>query len=163
SRPAPEPNSIQARDGTRLYWEETGRGRPLLFINGWGMTTRMWDYQVAAFVEQGFRCIAYDRRGHGRSERPVDGYDYDTFADDLAAIIDSLDLKEVTLIGHSMAGGEIARYITRYGSRRVARAIMLAPTTPFLLKTDDNPNGAPKENLEAVRAIWRRDFPKWVD
>ncbi len=127
------------------------------------MTTRMWDYQIAAFVEHGFRCIAYDRRGHGRSDRPANGYDYDTFADDLAAIIDSLDLKDVTLIGHSMASGEIARYVTRYGSRRVARAVMLATTTPFLLKTDDNPTGAPKANFEAVRAIWKRDFPKWVD
>jgi non-heme chloroperoxidase len=163
SRRVIEPNSIQTRDGTRLHWEATGHGRPLLFINSWAMTTRMWDYQIAAFCERGFRCIAYDRRGHGRSDRPIDGYDYDTFADDLAAVIEALDLDDVTLIGHSMAGGEIARYVTRHGSRRVGRAVMLAPTTPFQLKTDDNPNGGlPKENFEAVRAIWKRDFPQWV-
>jgi pimeloyl-ACP methyl ester carboxylesterase len=157
-----EPHYVRARDGTRLYWEAIGDGPPLLFLNSWAMTTRMWDYQIAFFAERGFRCISYDRRGHGRSDRPISGYDYDAFADDLASIIETLDLTGVTLIGHSMAGGEMARYIARHGSRRVGRAVMLAPTTPFLLKTDDNPGVLPKEGFEAVRAIWKRDFPQWV-
>jgi non-heme chloroperoxidase len=154
---------IETDDGTRLYWMERGSGRPLLFVNSWAMTTRMWDYQIAAFVDLGFRCIGYDRRGHGRSDQPAGGYDYDTFADDLASVIDRLDLRGVTLIGHSMAGGEIMRYLTRHGEAKVAGAILLAPTTPFILKTDDNPNGLPRENFEAVRDEWKRDFPKWVD
>ena len=153
---------IQARDGANLYWVEIGRGRPLLFLNSWAMTTRMWDLQVADFADRGFRCIAFDRRGHGRSDQPAEGYDYDTFADDLAAIIDALDLEEVTLIGHSMTGGEAFRYLTRHGEARIARIVLLAPTTPFLLKSDDNPNGVSRENFEAVRAIWKRDFPQWV-
>jgi non-heme chloroperoxidase len=153
---------VETRDGTRIYWVEHGQGRPLLFINSWAMTTRMWDYQIAVFADQGFRCIAYDRRGHGRSDEPAEGYDYDTFADDLAAVIEALDLKGVTLIGHSMAGGEIVRYLARHGEARIAGAVLLAPTTPFLLKSEDNPNGLARENFEAVRNEWKRDFPKWV-
>ncbi|HLJ72037.1 MAG TPA: alpha/beta hydrolase [Roseiarcus sp.] len=162
ARRSNETRYIEAHDGTRLYWVESGRGRPLLFLNSWAMTVQMWDLQVAAFAEQGFRCIRYDRRGHGRSDQPAEGYDYDTFADDLAAIIEALELHDLTLIGHSMAGGEIVRYLSRHGDTRIARAVFVAPTTPFPLKTDDNPLGVPRENYETVRALWRRDFPKWV-
>jgi non-heme chloroperoxidase len=153
---------ISTRDGTRLHWQEWGAGAPVLLVNSWGMPSAMWDYQVAALVEHGLRCIGYDRRGHGRSDIPATGYDYDTLADDLAAVIETLALEEVTLVGHSMAGGEIVRYLTRHGSARVKRVALLAPTLPFMLKTADNPDGIPAEGLEAQRAVWRRDFPKWV-
>lgn len=153
---------ITAKDGTQLYWRDWGRGAPMLFLNGLGCGASMWDYQVAAFGEEGYRCIGFDRRGHGRSDQPALGYDHDTFADDVATLIDGLDLSEITLVGHSMAGGEIVRYLTRHGRRRVARVILLAPTTPMLLWSDDNPNGAPLAGFEALWAQWKRDYPKWV-
>jgi non-heme chloroperoxidase len=122
----------------------------------------MWEYQIAAFADEGFRCIGFDRRGHGRSGQPARGYDFDTFADDIAALVENLDLADLTLIAHSMAGGEAVRYLTRHGSRRVGRLVLLAPTTPMLLKAHDNPNGLPMEAFEALWAGWRRDYPKWV-
>jgi pimeloyl-ACP methyl ester carboxylesterase len=122
----------------------------------------MWDYQIAAFADEGFHCIGFDRRGHGRSDQPAHGYAVDGFADDVATLVDDLDLSGLTLIAHSMAGGEAVRYLTRHGSKRVARLILLAPTTPMLLKTDDNPNGAPIEGFEALWTQWRRDYPKWI-
>jgi non-heme chloroperoxidase len=153
---------IEAQDGTRLYWTQWGVGRPILFLNSAGVSTQMWDYQMVEFADQGYRCIAFDRRGHGRSDRPLGGYEYDTFADDVASVISALDLQDLTLVGHSMAGGEIVRHLTRHGSARVARIVLLAPTTPYLMKTADNPNGVPQSTFEALRASWRRDFPKWV-
>jgi pimeloyl-ACP methyl ester carboxylesterase len=153
---------IEARDGTRLYWTQWGSGRPILFLNSFGLTTQMWDYQMVAFADQGYRSIAFDRRGHGRSDFALGGYDYDTFADDVGAVISALDLRDVTMVGHSMAGGEIVRYLTRHGSARVSRIVLLAPTTPYLTQTADNPNGVPQSKFEAVRASWRKDFPKWV-
>lgn len=153
---------IQTRDGTRLYWTEWGSGAPILFLNSAGLATPMWDYQFTAFAELGFRCLSYDRRGHGRSDCPPRGYDYDTFVDDLDCVIKALDLRDLTLVSHSMAGGEIARYLSRHGSSRVKRAVLTATTTPFMRKTADNPNGVPDEAAEALRNTWRRDFPKWV-
>ncbi len=153
---------IQARDGTQLYWTQWGEGRPILFLNSANLTTQMWDYQMVAFADQGYRCVAFDRRGHGRSDRPLGGYDYDTFADDVASVITALDLRDLTVVAHSMGSGEIVRYLTRHGSARVARIVLLGPTTPYLLKTADNPNGVPASAFEAVRASWRKDFPKWV-
>jgi non-heme chloroperoxidase len=153
---------IIAKDGTQLYWREWGRGAPMLFLNSLGFGAQMWDYQMVAFSEHGFRCIGLDRRGHGRSDQPASGYDYDTFADDVATLIDELDLSNLTVITHSMAGGELVRYLTRHGSSRVARIILLAPMTPMLLKTEDNPNGAPRADFEALWEQWRRDYPKWV-
>jgi len=153
---------IAASDGTQLYWRDWGQGAPLLFLNSLGCSSQMWDYQMTAFADEGFRCVGFDRRGHGRSDQPTRGYDYDTFADDVAALIDALDLSDVTLIAHSIAGGEAVRYLTRHGSERVARIILLAPTTPMLLKSGDNPNGAPKESFEALWAQWKRDYPKWI-
>ena len=153
---------ITAKDGAQLYWREWGAGAPILFLNSLGCDSRMWDYQIAAFADEGFRCIGFDRRGHGRSDQPARGYDFDTFADDVATLVEDLDLSGLTLIAHSMAGGEAVRYLTRHGSHRVARLVLLAPTTPMLLKTDDNPNGLPMEAFEALWARWRRDYPKWV-
>ncbi len=154
---------IAAKDDTQLYWREWGAGAPILFLSSLGCSSRMWDYQIPAFAEAGFRCIAFDRRGHGRSDEPAGGYDFDTLADDIAALVDGLDLSGLTLIAHSMAGGEAVRYLTRHGSKRVARIVLLAPMTPMLLKAHDNPNGAPRENFEALWALWHRDYPKWVD
>jgi non-heme chloroperoxidase len=153
---------VEAHDGTRLYWAQWGSGRPILFLNSAGLTTQMWDYQMVEFADQGYRCITFDRRGHGRSDLALGGYDYDTFADDVAAVISALDLQDLTMVGHSMAGGEIVRYLTRHGSARVARIVLLASTTPYLTQTADNPNGLPHSTLEALRASWRKDFPKWV-
>jgi non-heme chloroperoxidase len=153
---------ITAKDGAELYWSEWGTGAPILFLSSLGCTSRMWDYQMAAFAGEGFRCIGFDRRGHGRSDQPASGYDFDTFGDDVATLVDSLGLTDLTLIAHSMAGGEAVRYLTRHGSQRVARLILLAPTTPMLLKTHDNSNGLPMETFEALWAGWRRDYPKWV-
>ena len=153
---------LTAKDGAQLYWREFGEGAPMLFLNSLGCSSQMWDYQIAAFAEEGFRCIGFDRRGHGRSDEPAGGYDHDTFADDVAKLIDKLDLAGVTLVTHSMAGGEAVRYLARHGGGRVARLILLAPMTPMLLRTDDNPNGAPGAGFEALRAQWKRDYPKWV-
>lgn len=153
---------ITTTDGTQLYWREWGQGQPMLFLSSLGFGSQMWDYQITAFAEHGFRCIAFDRRGHGRSDHPAVGYDHDTFADDVARLIEQLDLSGITLVGHSMASGEAVRYLTRHGGDRVKRLILLAPMTPMLLKTEDNPGGAPREGFEAVWALWKHDYPKWV-
>lgn len=153
---------ITANDGTQLYWRQWGSGAPMLFVSALGCGSAMWDYQFAEFGDNGMRCIALDRRGHGRSDQPARGYDFDTFADDLAKLIESLDLKELTLVSHSMGSGDIVRYLSRHGGKRVARVILLAPTTPMLLKTDDNPQGIPRDQFEALWALWRRDYPSWV-
>ncbi|MDQ0472032.1 alpha/beta fold hydrolase [Labrys wisconsinensis] len=153
---------ITARDGTQLFWREWGRGAPMLFLNSLGFGTQMWDYQMTAFAERGFRCIGLDRRGHGRSDQPARGYDHDTLADDVAALIEALDLDRVTLVTHSLAGGEAVRYLTRHGDARIARMVLLAPMTPMLLRTGDNPEGLPRSAFEEVWAQWQRDYPKWV-
>jgi len=164
-RPSPAkraPIQVIAKDGVKLFHLDWGSGDPVLFSSNWGMTSEMWQYQMAPFSRQGLRCVAYDRRGTGFSARPSGGYDIDTLADDLAAVIDQLDLQKATLVGHSMAGGEIVRYLTRYGTGRVARIVLVAPTTPFLLKTADNPDGVSMADNDAMRAAWCTDYPKWV-
>jgi len=156
------PAMIGTADGTQLFYRDWGDGKPVVFLHSWGVNSQMWDYQTADLLEHGLRCIVFDRRGHGRSSDPGRGYDADTLADDLAAALDSLDLREATLVGHSMGCGEIARYLSRHGSGRVARVALISPTTPFLLKTADNPHGVDRAMFEAVRAGWRKDFAKWV-
>lgn len=154
--------TIKTNDGTRLYVKEWGEGAPVVFVHSWSMTGDMWQYQTAEFAAGGLRCITYDRRGHGRSDQPSVGYDTDTLADDLAMVLDSLDVSNATLIGHSMGGGEIVRYLSRHGAKRIARIVLLAPTTPFLKQTPDNAKGIPEQAFEAVRAEWVADFPKWI-
>lgn len=154
---------IRTRDGVRLFHRDWGQGRPMVFVHSWAMSSDMWAYQVAHLSEQGFRCIAYDRRGHGRSEPTSRGFDIDTLADDLATVIDQLGLEDVTLVGHSMGCGEIVRYLARHGSRRVAKVVLLAPATPCVLAKEDNPFGAPMTYFEELREAWRTDFPKWID
>jgi non-heme chloroperoxidase len=126
---------------TEIYYEDYGQGPVVVLIHGWPLSHRMWEGQVNAFTAAGFRCVAYDRRGFGQSGRPAGGFDYDTFASDLNDLMVALDLRDVTLAGFSMGGGEVARYLGRYGSERVARAMLIAAVPPFLLKTPDNPHG----------------------
>lgn len=150
-------------DGTTLHYQDWGDGPPVVFLGSWALSSKMWQHQRIALVERGLRGIAYDRRGHGRSDQPGYGYDYDTLADDLAGLVEALDLHGVTLVGHSMAGGEIVRYLTRHGHDRVARIALVSPFGPFPLRTDDNPNGVDGATFEAVRESWKRDFPAWMD
>ena len=141
----------------QLHYEDHGSGQPIVLIHGWPLSHRMWEGQIHAFVAAGFRVIAYDRRGFGDSDRPATGYDYDTFAADLQALITTLDLKNVILAGFSMGGGEVARYLGTYGSERIAKAMFLGAVPPFLLKTADNPNGAPMELFEGMMAGVKAD------
>jgi non-heme chloroperoxidase len=135
---------IEAQDKkekTRLYYEDWGSGKPLVFIHGWPSSHEMWEYQLLYFAAKGYRVIAYDRRGFGQSFKPWEAYDYSTLADDLKLVLDTLDLQEVTLIGFSMGGGEVARYCSRHNAARVARIALVSTVLPFMLKTADNPEG----------------------
>ncbi len=143
---------IKTSDGTELYYKDWGSGKPIVFSHGWPLNADMWEYQMEFLASHGLRCIAHDRRGFGRSSQPWTGGDYDTFADDLAALINALDLQDVTLVGFSMGGGEVARYIGRHGSNRVSKAALLGAVTPFLLKTADNPDGVDKSVFDGMRA-----------
>ena len=154
--------TIRARDGAQLFHRDWGEGAPVVFVASWGLSSEMWAYQVAHLSERGARCISYDRRGHGRSDVASSGYDMDTLADDLAAVIDQLGLRDVTLVGHSMGCAEIIHYLGRHGSARVKRVALLAPAAPYLVQTADNPYGAPEAYHDARIAEWARDFPKWA-
>ena len=158
----PRASFIHRKDGTALFYRDWGAGPPVMFVHSAGLNSEMWAYQMVPFTAEGLRCIAFDRRGHGRSSDPGRGYDFDTLADDLAAAIDALDLRGLTLVGHSMGCAEIVRYLTRHGSSRVKRVALIAPTTPFLMKTADNPLGIDRALFQQVRAQWLQDFPKWV-
>jgi non-heme chloroperoxidase len=153
---------VRTSDGTRLYCRSWGTGKPVLFVHSWALNSDMWQYQMIDLASRGFRCIAYDMRGHGRSGDPGRGYDFDTLAADLASVIEQLDLHDLTIVAHSMGAGETVRYLTNCGAGRVARIALLAPITPFLLKRPDNPDGVDKGAFEDTRAAWRRDFPKWL-
>lgn len=155
------PTFQTSTDGTTLAYQDYGTGAPILFIAGWSLHSDMWEYQLHHFLDQGYRCIMLDRRGHGRSDRPSTGYDVDTRADDVAALIEHLDLRDLVIVGHSSGGGEVVRYLSRHGSDRVSRVALLAPAIPFMMLTDDNPIGAPIELLEATLAQLRTDRPKW--
>ena len=161
--PRPAPSAVRTRDGVGLFVRDWGEGRPVLFVHSWAMSSPMWAYQAADLSDRGLRCVAYDRRGHGRSDVPAGGYDMDTLADDLGEVIEQLDLRDVVLVGHSMGCGEILRYVSRHGTGRVARIAFLAPATPFALQTPDNPHGAPQAYFDQMWAAWARDFPHWVE
>jgi len=158
----PAMHAVQTNDGTRLYCKEWGSGAPVVFVHSWALNSDMWQYQTVEFAEHGLRCITYDRRGHGRSDQPNHGYDVDTLADDLAMVIDTADVTNATLVGHSMGCGEIIRYLSRHGAEHIGRVVLLAPTTPFLKQTPDNPDGIPEQAFVALRGVWRADFPKWM-
>jgi len=154
-------NAVTTSDGTVLYYKDWGSGPAVVFSHGYPLSSDAWDNQMLFLSQHGFRVIAHDRRGFGRSSQPGHGYDHDTFADDLATLIDALDLQSVTLVGHSMGGGDVARYIGRHGERRIAKAAFVASVTPFLLKTETNPYGAPAEVFDAMRAAVRADRSQW--
>ena len=160
--PWPQGSVIERDDGTSLYFRDWGCGKPIFFVHSAAVDSRIFQYQMVALADAGFRCITFDRRSHGRSSDPGRGYDFDTLADDVAAVMDALDVSGATLVGHSMGCGEIVRYLTRHGSERVARIALLAPTLPFWLKTPDHPMGVDLSELQAERATWFRDYPKWV-
>jgi non-heme chloroperoxidase len=150
---------IETRDGTRIHFRDWGAGRPIVFAAPWGLCSDWWDIPVMSFSERGWRCVAFDRRGHGRSDDPCRGYDFDTLADDIATVLDGLDLQNAVLIGHSMGGAEVVRYVTRHRSHRVTHVVLIAPTTPFSMKTDNHPVGTPREALEKTRESCKQDHP----
>jgi non-heme chloroperoxidase len=143
---------ITAKDGTDIYYKDWGRGPVVTFSHGWPLNADMWDGQMLFLAGQGFRTIAHDRRGHGRSGQASSGNDMNGYADDLAAVIETLDLRDVTLVGHSTGGGEVVRYIGRHGTERVAKVVLIAAVPPLLLKTDANPEGLPMEVFDTLRA-----------
>lgn len=163
SKPAHERlASVTAKDGANLFVQDWGSGRPVVFVAAWAFNSNVWGSHIAALTGQGFRCIAPDRRGHGRSDIPGTGYDIDTLADDLAAVMTQLDLHQVVLVAHSMGTVEAIRYCARHGMDRVARLVLAAPTTPYLTRTDDNPEGIPGEIIQAQYDSIAKDYPKWI-
>jgi len=136
----------------KLYYKDWGSGQPVLFSHGWPLSADAWEDQMVFLGNHGYRCIAHDRRGHGRSSQPWDGNDMDTYADDLAILVEELQLKNVILVGHSTGGGEVARYIGRHGTKRVAKAVLIGAVTPLMLKTAGNPGGLPMETFDKIRA-----------
>lgn len=153
---------IEAADGTNLFFRDWGTGRPLVFAAPWALNSAWWEYQMADLAGRGLRCVAYDRRGHGHSGEPGHGYEFDTLADDLAAVVEQLDLRDITLVGQSMGAGEVVRYLSRHGSSAIGRVVLIAPVTPFLLKTEDNPDGVDGSNFERVRQALSKDRPNVI-
>lgn len=148
---------ITTKDGTEIYYKDWGSGEPVVFSHGWPLTADSWEAQMFFLASKGYRCIAHDRRGHGRSSQPWNGNDMNTLADDLATLIEHLDLQRAVLIGFSMGGGEVARYIGRYGTKHIAKAVLVAAVPPLMLKTDANPGGLPKEIFDGFRASFLAD------
>lgn len=159
ARPPAGSHPITARDGTRLFARDWGHGPAILFVAAWALPSNAWQYQMVRLAEAGFRCVAFDRRGHGRSDDPGGGYDMDTLADDVAAVIEHFDLHDLVLVGHSMGGAESVRYLTRHGTRRVRRLVLIAPTTPCMTKAADNPDGLDPTVFAAMRTAFVQDFP----
>jgi non-heme chloroperoxidase len=143
---------IKSADGTEIYYKDWGSGPVVTFSHGWPLNADAWDGQMLFLAKNGCRVIAHDRRGHGRSSQPSNGNDMDTYADDLAAVIEALNLRDATLVGHSTGGGEVARYIARHGTGRVAKAVLLSAVPPIMLKTDANPDGLPMKVFDDIRS-----------
>jgi non-heme chloroperoxidase len=154
---------IETAEQFSLFYTDYPGDEPVVFAHAWGLNGDMWSYQLPELKTAGFRCVTYDRRGHGRSDRPPTGYDIDTLADDLAAVIDRLDLSNITLIGHSMGTAEVVRYLTRHGSGRIARLVLSGTVTPMLLQSADNPDGIPADVAVQSRAAMLRDIGDWMD
>jgi non-heme chloroperoxidase len=144
-------STITTKDGTQIYYKDWGAGQPVIFSHGWPLSADAWESQMVFLGSNGYRCIAHDRRGHGRSSQPWNGNEMDTYADDLAELLKALDVKGATLIGHSTGGGEVTRYIGRHGTDRVAKAVLVSAIPPLMLKTDANPGGLPIEAFDEIR------------
>jgi non-heme chloroperoxidase len=156
--------TITTKDGTRIYYKDWGSGRPIVFSHGWPLSSDAWDDQMLFLAARGFRCIAHDRRGHGRSDQPWGGNDMDTYADDLATLTETLDLTSAIHVGHSTGGGEVARYIGRHGTKRVAGAVLIGSITPLMLQTAANPGGLPIDVFDQIRANVQEDRSQyWKD
>jgi non-heme chloroperoxidase len=156
-------NRVTSADGTQLYCRSYGEGPTVVLTAGWSLPSDMWSYQIVPLAARGLRCVVYDRRGHGRSDDSGHGHDYDTLADDLEAVMSAMDVRDATLVGYSFGSGECVRYLARHGSRRVARLMLLAPSTPCLALSADNPTGVDPLVFEQLRQAMASDYPKWVD
>lgn len=155
-------STFTTRDGTGIFYKDWGAGQPVVFSHGWPLNADAWDPQMLFMAERGYRVIAHDRRGHGRSEQTWEGNDMDTYADDLAALLDDLDVRNAVLIGHSTGGGEVARYVGRHGTTRVAKVILLDAVTPIVLRTPDNPGGTPNEVFDELREKTRKNRAQFL-
>src|ERR1700722_338342 len=144
--------TITAKDGASIYYKDWGKGEPIVFHHGWPLSADDWDAQMIYFLGQGYRVIAHDRRGHGRSSQTASGHEMDTYADDVAALANALDLKQAVHIGHSTGGGEVARYLGRHGTSRAAKAVLISAVPPLMLKTANNPGGLPIDVFDGLRA-----------
>ncbi len=153
---------VKTKDGTMLHVNDWGQGRPVILIHGWPLNSDSWEYQSVVLAAAGFRVISYDRRGFGQSDQPYAGYDYDTFADDLASVIEELALDDVALIGFSMGGGEIARYMSRHGSKGVSQAVLVSAVTPFMLKIADRDVGVGQSDIDDIKQGLRADRPAFL-
>jgi non-heme chloroperoxidase len=145
-------STITTKDGTEIYFKDWGAGQPIVFSHGWPLSSDSWESQMLFLAEKGYRCIAHDRRGHGRSSQPWNGNEMNTYADELAAVLDHLDVQKAVLIGFSTGGGEVARYIGRHAAKRVAKAVLVSSVPPLMLKTPANPGGLPMEVFDGIRA-----------
>ncbi len=153
--------TITTKDGTQIYYKDWGKGQPIVFSHGWPLSGDDWDGQMLYFGRQGYRVIAHDRRGHGLSDQTWDGNDMDTYADDLAQLFEKLDLKDAIMVGHSTGGGEVARYLGRHGSKRVAKAVLISAVPPLMLKTEKNPTGLPIEAFDQLRTALAANRPQF--